>query len=71
MADYVRVVDEDGCLLTIAEYISSCLIAAFTDDDGYGHPVKDSQMDTSIHLFPSKRGRDIPEDATHVVWFNR
>lgn len=42
----------------------------FIDYDGYGHPVKDKKADPSINIYPSKI-KEIPADATHIVWFNR
>lgn len=42
----------------------------FIDYDGFGHPVKDRKCDPDIYIKPSKR-HEIPEDATHIVWYNR
>lgn len=40
----------------------------FTEYDGTGYPAKDGLMDRNQFVFPLSR---IPEDATHVVWFNK
>lgn len=55
---------------TVKEFNEFCECGAFIDYDGFGHPVKDSLADYSIDIFPSSL-EDIPEDATHIIWFNR
>lgn len=44
---------------------------AFIDYDGFGYPSNGTMMDHRIHLLPSNYQTRIPEDATHVCWFNR
>jgi hypothetical protein len=61
--------DEDD-VYTVEEFKHFCRIGAFIDYDGYGHPVKDHMADNRITIKPSKLSK-IPEDATHIVWYNR
>lgn len=71
IGDYVVPRDEInyGDMLTIDEFNGMCDYDAIIDDDGYGHPVKDGFVDDSWKVYPSTR--DIPIDATHILWFNR
>lgn len=55
---------------TIKEFKACCKSSAFIDYDGIGYPVKDGLRDTSIVIRPS-RLKDIPADATHIVWCNK
>lgn len=55
---------------TVAEFKSFCKDGAFIDYDGFGCPVKDKLADPSIDIKPSKL-HEIPDDATHIVWYNR
>jgi hypothetical protein len=70
VGEYKETVPDYGDLMTVKDFMDSCVIGAFIDYDGYGHPVKDGKMMGSVAVLPSKR-REIPEDATHIVWFNR
>jgi len=70
MADYNKQIPDYGYLLEVQEYLEECG-SMFTDYDGHGHPVKDDSMNGSIYIKPSNVGRDIPKDATHIMWFNR
>jgi len=60
----------NGDLYEVGPFIASCRDHGLIDYDGYGHPVKDLKIDRDIDVYPS-RWRDIPDDATHVIWFNR
>ncbi len=55
---------------TIEEFKELCAEHSFIDYDGYGYPVKDKMADTSMCITPSKIYM-IPQDATHIVWYNR
>lgn len=52
-----------------------CRSGSFIDYDGDGLPVRDGMADRKWTLTPSvvrKFGRSaMPDDATHVIWFNR
>ena len=61
--------DEDD-VYTIEEFLECVKDRAFIDYDGYGHPVKDKKSDLLIDIQPSSIHL-IPEDATHIIWFNR
>ena len=55
---------------TVKEFKQRVKNEDFIDSDGYGHLVKDSKCDPNIYIVPSKL-YEIPEDATHIVWYNR
>jgi len=55
---------------TVEEFKDYCECGAFIDYDGFGYPVKDGMADTDIEVYPSIC-KDIPKDATHIVWYNR
>ena len=55
---------------TVEEFKELAKDGAFIDYDGHGYPVKDKLADRSIMIRPSKV-KNIPSDATHIVWYNR
>ena len=61
--------DEDD-VYTIEEFEAHCRCGAFIDYDGFGYPVKAKKANNTIVIQPSNL-HDIPEDATHIVWYNR
>lgn len=61
--------DEDD-VYTVEEFVAQCKSGAFIDYDGFGWPVKVDMADKDICVYPS-RLESIPQDATHIVWFNR
>jgi len=65
----VHPMDEDD-VYTVKEFKEFCESGAFIDYDGEGAPVKDGYADLKVIVKPSKLDL-IPEDATHIVWFNR
>lgn len=67
---YNRDLPDYGDLIPVAEFMDSCKRGFFIDYDGSGCPVKDGKMMSSVTVIPSKLG-EIPEDATHIMWFNR
>lgn len=62
--------EDSGDLMTVSDFIEGCELTLFTDDDGYGYPVKDGKTTSSFIVVPSKRTL-MPKDATHVLWFNK
>ncbi len=73
MANYNRnLLDRDyfGDLMTVAEYLECVECGAFIDYDGFGYAVKDGMVDEETFMYPSQR-HELPEDATHILWFNR
>ncbi len=61
--------DEDD-VYTVDEFRECVKDGAFIDYDGFGHPVKDKKANEDICIQPS-RVDDIPDDTTHIIWFNR
>lgn len=59
-----------GDLISVNKFRSTCECNGFIDYDGFGHPVKNDMVDDSIWIKPSELN-SIPEDATHILWFNR
>lgn len=58
-------------LMTKEEYLESVQCGGFIDYDGFGHPSDGVIQDPNTFISPSKFGSDIPDWATHIVWFNR
>ena len=67
--NYGNTPDEDD-VYTVEEFKKCVSNGAFIDYDGFGYPVKDKLADGSITIIPS-RVKNIPDDATHIVWYNR
>lgn len=67
---YDEKVDIDsGDLMTVEEFKKCVKGGFFIDYDGYGNPVKNNKL-MQLDIYPSKL-RDIPNDATHIIWYNR
>lgn len=62
---------DDDDVYTIAEFLENVESGGFIDYDGHGHPVKDKMANSSIIIKPSKCPQCIPDDATHIVWYNK
>lgn len=69
-ADYKTPVDEDDCLLTVEEFLNDVANGFFNDWDGFGAPVKDG-LEADEWIYPSQGIHVIPQDATHINWFNK
>lgn len=61
--------DEWLDLMTTLEFKHFATYGA-TDYDGFGYPVRDGMEDTSIRIYPSEL-KKIPNDATHISWYNK
>jgi len=61
--------DEDE-VYTVQEFKELVENGALIDYDGYGYAVKNGKANPNIQIWPSEI-EDIPEDATHIVWYNR
>jgi hypothetical protein len=64
---------EEDCeddVYTVAEFIEHACNRTLINDDGFGFPVKDNLADEDIMIMPSSICL-IPNDATHIVWYNR
>lgn len=80
-ANYTRKFSPDeGELMTVEEYLGSVECGGFIDDDGMGEAVRDGlaaeypaneETGWPDWIKPSWGIEAIPEDATHVLWFNR
>lgn len=55
----------------ISVFIECCERGDFVDCDGYGHPVRNDLSDPDILIFPSEVPDCIPDNATHIVWYNK
>ncbi len=62
--------DNEDDVYTVEEFKQCCEDGAFRDYDGHGYPVKDNKACESIIVKPSRVNK-IPEDATHIIWFNK
>lgn len=69
-APYNEPIPGYGDVLTVREYIEAISQGVFNDDDGHGIVARNGLMD-SRNICPSDGLTYIPEDATHIVWFNK
>lgn len=63
--------DEDtdfGTLYDVDEFVGKCIEEDIVDSDGYGRLVYSYEVDCSVELAPSDYD-SIPEDVTHILWF--
>lgn len=56
-----------GEILTIDEFVGMVDDGSIIEDDGIGYFSNGHKMTRELDVFES----DIPEDATHVAWFNK
>jgi hypothetical protein len=68
--DYDGTIPGYGDVMTVEAFTENVEEAAFIDNDGHGYPCKDGKMMSNLRIIPSQIQR-IPNDATHIVWFNR
>jgi hypothetical protein len=61
---------DSGAIFTVSAFCQICRDGSFLDYDGFGHPVKDKMINIAINVYPSLVHL-IPEDATHIVWYNK
>lgn len=67
---YSNPVPDYADVMTVEEFKEAVKHGSFIDYDGFGHPVKDGMEDEKIYIYPSKI-HEIPEDATHIAWYNK
>lgn len=67
--EYNVKIPDYGDVMTVEEWRSCVESGCFIDDDGIGTPAKDGMM-MDRDVWPSGMD-DVPEDATHIVWFNK
>lgn len=72
MGDYTSNIPEHDkeLLIPIDQFLDGVNMFMFTDDDGFGYPAKDGKMDKTAKVIPSLK-KEIPWDATHIVWYNK
>ena len=59
-----------GEIMTVDNFRDAVAAGAFIDYDGFGYPVKNGKYDDDFVIIPSQVSK-IPDDATHIMWFNR
>lgn len=59
-----------GSLYTVRDFKTCVKNGMFIDYDGSGYAVKKDMVDTDTNILPSEV-KNIPKDATHILWFNR
>lgn len=67
--EYTYELSDYGDLMTVEDFKQSAECRALINYDGHGAVVKDGKMAKWI-IYPSI-AHLIPEDATHVMWFNK
>lgn len=63
--------DCEGDIMPVADYLKCVKNHFFIDYDGSGHPMKNGKINRGIDIIPSQGSSRIPEDATHIIWYNR
>jgi hypothetical protein len=56
-----------GDLMPVSLFIWLCDQDLIHDRHGFGHPVTDGKVDTTVRVLPSAR-RHLPPTASHVLW---
>lgn len=74
MPEYPTIYDQDiphhyADVMTVADWLAAVKAGNFIDYDGCGHAVLDGKM-ASPSIYPSEAYL-VPEEATHIAWFNR
>ena len=67
--NYTKPLKSYGDLFTITDFKEACESGCIINGDGNGYWVKDEFMNDDIEVTPEYLL--IPEDATHVIWFNK
>lgn len=71
VANYNTLADSRDHIMTVDEFKSDVKNGYLIDYDGFGYAMKEGVgVDDKIVIQPSCLS-DIPQDATHIVWFNR
>lgn len=60
-----------GDVFTVEEFKQYCQTGAFVDYDGYGYAAKNGMAAGGKAVIQPSKLNEIPDDATHIVWFNR
>lgn len=67
--EYTEKLPKYGHLIPVDEFKEDVENQCFLDFDGSGQCVKDGLMCRKCTIKPS-RVNEIPEDATHIMWYN-
>lgn len=59
----LRDIPHSGTIISILEFKEK-----FQNRTGFGHPIKDDQMETAIRVYPSNVHL-LPIVYTHIIWF--
>jgi hypothetical protein len=57
-------------IYSVEDFHEMCEDHTLTDYDGFGHPIKNGYRDPSHFIVPSQRHK-IPDDVTHIQWYNK
>ena len=68
MREKVRKHDD---LLSVKEYLKQVAEGSLIDYAGDGNPSDGKTKDVSVRIRPSAAGSDIPQWASHIVWYNK
>ena len=69
MSVYLNEIPEYGVKITVEEFKRLCDGGEFIDYDGHGC-ASDGNLMSDVVISPSTRHKT-PDDATHIIWFNR
>ncbi len=58
--------NEDDDIYSVKEWIEEIKNICCRNDDGSGYWMKDGYINDNDEVFSSE-----PEDATHVIWYNK
>lgn len=70
MTEYTEKIPEYGDVFTVEEFLQMVDMDCLIDYDGSGNPAKNGKM-SKEYVYPSRARELLPEDATHVVWYNK
>lgn len=68
--NYTEPIPDYGDVMTVEDWKAAVRSGSFNDYDGGGKAAKDGKVD-KCWIYPSEADASIPEDATHIVWFNK
>lgn len=63
--------EDYGDLIPLQEWVESVGINAFTPDDGHGYWANETHHKVHHQRYDVFNLKDIPKNATHVLWFNK
>ncbi len=58
-------------VLSVKKYLKQVAEGSLIDYDGHGNPSDGKTKDVSVCIRPSMAGSDIPQWASHIVWYNK